>query len=75
MQAVRRNDFRALLRATADRDRLATLIRLFIAGQTEPADAVRAALAPLGLTAAVYASVLVAGFRNASRSIAIMNAA
>src|SRR5207302_5984857 len=44
--ALRRNDFRAALRATEDRDRLATLIRLFVCGQTEPADAVSRALPP-----------------------------
>jgi methylase of polypeptide subunit release factors len=42
--ALRRNDFRAALRATEDRDPLATLIRLFVCGQTEPSDAVAAAL-------------------------------
>jgi methylase of polypeptide subunit release factors len=51
--AVRRNDFRAMIRATADRDRLATLIRVFLAAQTEPAEAVAAALAPLPLATAV----------------------
>ncbi len=51
--AVRRNDFRAMIRATRDTDRLATLIRVFLAGQTEPVDAVAAALAPLSLDAAV----------------------
>ncbi len=43
--AVARNDFRAALRATADRDPLATLIRVFICEQTEPEAAVAAALA------------------------------
>jgi methylase of polypeptide subunit release factors len=42
--ALRRNDYRAALRATEDRDPLATLIRLFVCGQTEPADAVAKAL-------------------------------
>src|SRR2546421_2427587 len=42
--ALRRNDFRAALRATEDRDPLATLIRLFVCGQTEPAAAVAEAL-------------------------------
>src|SRR5256885_7735793 len=42
--AMRRNDFRAALRATEDRDPLATLIRLFVCGQTEPATAVARAL-------------------------------
>ncbi|WP_199736187.1 methyltransferase [Micromonospora sp. HM5-17] len=48
-----RNDFRAALRATMDRDPLATLIRLFVCGQTEPEAAVRAALAPLPLAEAL----------------------
>ena len=39
--AVARNDFRAALKITEDRDPLATLIRLYICGQTEPKDAVR----------------------------------
>src|SRR5437763_1592591 len=42
--ALRRNDFRAALRATTDRDPLATLIRLFVCAQTEPEPAVGAAL-------------------------------
>jgi methylase of polypeptide subunit release factors len=46
--ASRRNDFRAALRVTeGSADRLATLIRLFVCGQTEPIEAVAAALAPL----------------------------
>jgi methylase of polypeptide subunit release factors len=51
--AVRRNDFRGMIRATTDRDRLATLIRVFLAGQTESAAHVAAALAPLSLEAAL----------------------
>lgn len=56
--AVKRGDLRGLLRATnpldpRDRDPLATLIRLFLAGTTEPAEAVTRALAPLPLEAAV----------------------
>ena len=51
--AVARNDFRAALRVTEDRDRLATLIRLFVCGQIEPEPAVAAALAPLPLTEAL----------------------
>ncbi|HEY7222896.1 MAG TPA: methyltransferase [Micromonosporaceae bacterium] len=51
--AVRRGDLRGLLRATAERDRLATLVRLFLAGQTESVGAVAAALAPLSVEAAV----------------------
>ena len=58
VEAVRRNDFRALLRATAERDRLGTLIRLFIAGQTEPTDRVAAALDPLD-PATAYAAGLI----------------
>jgi methylase of polypeptide subunit release factors len=42
--ALRRNDFRPALQATAERDPLATLIRLFVCARTEPADAVAAAL-------------------------------
>jgi methylase of polypeptide subunit release factors len=42
--ALRRNDFRPALRETGDRDPLATLIRLFVCAQTEPAPAVAAAL-------------------------------
>jgi methylase of polypeptide subunit release factors len=48
-----RNDFRAALRATQDRDPLGTLIRLFVCAQTEPAEAVAAALAPLPLAEAL----------------------
>jgi methylase of polypeptide subunit release factors len=55
---VRRNDLRGLLRATTDRDRLATLIRIFIAGRDEPADTVAAALAPLPLERAVAAGLV-----------------
>jgi methylase of polypeptide subunit release factors len=58
VEAVRRNDFRALLRETTDRDPLATLIRLFLAGQTEPVAAVEAALSPLGLDAAMAAGLV-----------------
>ena len=42
--AMRRNDFRATLRATEDHDPLGTIIRLFVCGQTEPPAAVAAAL-------------------------------
>lgn len=55
--AAARDDFRAALRATADRDPLATLIRLYVCAQTEPEDAVAAAFAPLPL-----ADALVGGF-------------
>ncbi|WP_435870956.1 DUF7782 domain-containing protein [Micromonospora musae] len=50
---VARNDFRAALKATEDRDPLATLIRVFICDQTEPEAVVAAALAPLDLAEAV----------------------
>jgi methylase of polypeptide subunit release factors len=50
--ALRRNDFRLALRETTDRDPLATLIRLFVCAQTEPADAVAAALPLPDLAAA-----------------------
>ncbi len=43
-EAIRRNDFRAALRATTGGDPLATIIRLFICGQTEPGRAVESAL-------------------------------
>lgn len=56
--AVARNDFRAALRATVDRDPLATLIRLFICGQTEPEPAVAAALAPLSVAEALARELL-----------------
>jgi methylase of polypeptide subunit release factors len=65
--ATGRNDFRAALRATADRDRLATLIRLFICGQTEPAEAVATALSPLPLDQAQASGLIQAydeGFRQ-----------
>jgi methylase of polypeptide subunit release factors len=58
VEGVRRNDLRGLLRATTDRDRLATLIRIFIAGRDEPADAVAAALAPLRLERARAAGLV-----------------
>jgi len=58
VESVRRGDFRGMLRATAERDRLATLIRLFLAGQTEPAETVAAALAPLPVAAAVSAGLV-----------------
>ncbi|MGI5244553.1 DUF7059 domain-containing protein [Dactylosporangium sp. CA-139066] len=51
--AAARNDFRAALRVTEDSGgRLATLIRLFVCGQTEPVERVAAALAPLPLESA-----------------------
>ncbi|WJK39826.1 methyltransferase [Solwaraspora sp. WMMA2056] len=56
--AVSRNDYRAALRATTDGDPLATLIRLFVCAQTEPVDAVTAALAPLPLAEALTAGLV-----------------
>ncbi|WP_088995340.1 DUF7782 domain-containing protein [Micromonospora echinaurantiaca] len=50
---VARNDFRAALRATEERDPLGTLIRVFICEQTEPEAAVAAALAPLSIEEAL----------------------
>src|SRR4029077_13398278 len=58
LDAVRRNDFRGMLRATTQRDPLATLVRLFLGGQTEPAAAVEAALHPLPLQSAVRAGLV-----------------
>nr|WP_230416763.1 methyltransferase [Micromonospora tarapacensis] len=55
---VARNDFRAALRTTADRDPLATLIRVFICEQTEPEAAVAAALAPLSIAEALDAGLV-----------------
>jgi len=57
--AAARGDLRGALRVTqgAD-DPLATLIRLYVCGQTQPADAVAAALAPLPLAAAVEAGLV-----------------
>ncbi|HEY0698462.1 MAG TPA: methyltransferase [Micromonospora sp.] len=56
--ALTRNDTRAALRTTADGDRLATLIRLFVCGRTEPEAAVAAALAPLPLADALAAGLV-----------------
>ncbi|WP_436970607.1 DUF7782 domain-containing protein [Micromonospora avicenniae] len=55
---VARNDFRAALKATEDRDPLATLIRVFICDQTEPEAVVAAALAPLDIAEAVDGGLL-----------------
>jgi methylase of polypeptide subunit release factors len=57
--AMRRNDFRAALRATRERDPLATLFRLFVCAQAEPAEAVAAALHPLPLPDALAAGLVV----------------
>jgi Methyltransferase small domain len=48
--AVARNDFRAALKATEDRDPLATLIRLYICGQTEEPAAIKRAFKDLDLS-------------------------
>jgi hypothetical protein len=58
VEAVRRNDFRGLLRATTDGDALATLVRLFLGGQTEPVESVRAALHPLPIQSALRAGLV-----------------
>ncbi|MGK5739080.1 DUF7782 domain-containing protein [Micromonospora sp. URMC 103] len=50
---VARNDYRAALLATEDRDPLGTLIRVFICDQTEAEEVVAAALAPLSVTEAL----------------------
>lgn len=56
--AVSRGDYRRALRVTTDRDPLATLIRLFVCGHTEPADTVATALAPLSLDEALAAGLV-----------------
>ncbi len=58
---VRRNDFRAALRATAGGDPLDTLIRLYVCGQTEPRAAVERALSPLPLADALAAGLVEPG--------------
>ncbi|WP_207914102.1 methyltransferase [Micromonospora sp. KC213] len=55
---IARNDFRAALRATADRDPLATLIRVFICDQTESEAVVAAALAPLPIADALAGGIV-----------------
>ncbi len=57
--AVAKNDFRAALRATEDRDPLATLIRLYICGQTEPRAAVARAFKGLSLDEAAGAELVI----------------
>lgn len=57
--AAGRGDHRAALRATADRDPLATLIRLFVCGRAVPTDAAAAALGPLPLADAVGVGLVV----------------
>jgi methylase of polypeptide subunit release factors len=56
--ATNRNDFRAALKATEDRDPLATLIRVFVCGQTEPAAAVARAFKDLHLDDATSAGLV-----------------
>ncbi|MEU4567709.1 methyltransferase [Micromonospora sp. NPDC023956] len=56
--AMGRNDHRAALRATEDRDRLGTLVRLFICEQVEPEGPVAAALAPLTVAEALAAGLV-----------------
>ena len=54
VEALRRNDFRKALKVTeGDGDRLATLIRLFVCGQTESIAAATAAFQPLPIEAAI----------------------
>lgn len=62
--AVRREDFRAALRATQERDPLGTLIRLFICAQNEPADAVARALHPLPVADAMNAGLVARSLEN-----------
>jgi methylase of polypeptide subunit release factors len=56
--AVARNDFRAALRVTEGRDPLDTLIRVFVCAQSEPVEAVAAALAPLDFAEAYDAGLV-----------------
>lgn len=56
--ATARGDHRAALQATADGDRLATLIRLFICDMATPVESVTAALAPLPLDQARAAGLV-----------------
>jgi len=58
LDAAGRDDLRGALRATEDRDPLATLIRLYVCGRTEPVEAVSAALAPLPLAEAERAGLV-----------------
>ena len=57
--AMRRGDHRAALAATENADPQAVLIRLFCCGQTEPADAVQAALGGLPAATAVRSGLLI----------------
>src|SRR5690349_9511313 len=70
--AVRRNDLRAALRSTegAD-DPLATLIRLFVCGQSEPVFRVERALSPLTLAEALDAGLVEAHDENIRAGVEI----
>jgi methylase of polypeptide subunit release factors len=57
-RALGRGEFFPALRATRDGDRLATAIRLFLLGTSEPAAAVRATLPSIDLETAVEQSIL-----------------
>lgn len=54
-----RHDFREALRATQSGDPLDTLIRLFVCGQSEPAERIAAALDPLPLASARASGLIV----------------
>jgi Methyltransferase small domain len=56
--AAARGDVRAALRATAETDPLATLVRLFVCAETEPEVAVAAAFAPLPVADALAAGLV-----------------
>src|SRR5215475_2339464 len=56
--AARRNDLRGALAASVGGTPLDTLVRLYVCGQVEPDIAVAAALAPLGLDAALHAGLV-----------------
>src|SRR5262245_25226617 len=57
--SARRHDFRAALRETVGAaDPLATLVRMLVCGQSEPAGAVATALHPLGLDDAYAAGLI-----------------
>ena len=57
-RALGREEFTPALRATRSGTPLATLIRLFLLGRTEPADAVARALPTIGVAGAAAAGVL-----------------
>ncbi|MBB5872360.1 methylase of polypeptide subunit release factors [Allocatelliglobosispora scoriae] len=58
MEAAGREDFRPTLATTVERDRLNTLIRLFLAGQIEAEADVASALKPLPLARALEAELI-----------------